>query len=355
MKILITEHDIANPYVYSLINAYQRAGCQVVTGSLNFHLSNEVPDLLHIQWPESLYRWQDFSVLGPMAKKISARLQWYRERGAIIASTIHNLAPHELLEGSIDKHIYTTIIRESDLLIHHGSASVALLQKHYPEAKGKKNLICHHGDYGLQYQQVPKEVARLKLGLPKDSLIVLCFGNIRPYKGLDLARNIFRKWKNKKKYLLIAGDLKLNGRNIFQRSLFKLKYQVRSRGHNWRIDAGHVSNDKVPLYFSAADVTLVTHKVGLTSGVLALASTLCCPVVYPRLGNFSEQMRYWLGEGYSAGDPQDATTALSRLIEKLETPCRDNSEWLKRNSWAGHVETILSAVEEQKRNLMAGE
>lgn len=56
MRILITEQDIQNTYIQSLIEAYKTAGCEVVFGPVDFFLSNYILEILRIQWPETLYR-----------------------------------------------------------------------------------------------------------------------------------------------------------------------------------------------------------------------------------------------------------------------------------------------------------
>jgi hypothetical protein len=52
-----------NSNVESLMEAYKKAGHNVICGERNFFYSNFIPDLLHIQWPEKLYTWYPFSAL----------------------------------------------------------------------------------------------------------------------------------------------------------------------------------------------------------------------------------------------------------------------------------------------------
>ena len=47
-----------NEYVELLADAYIRQNIQVIFEEQNFLFSNFVPDIVHIQWPESIYRWK---------------------------------------------------------------------------------------------------------------------------------------------------------------------------------------------------------------------------------------------------------------------------------------------------------
>ena len=57
MRILLVENPSENGYIESLINAYKELGHEVYCGVYNFYHSNVIPDIIHIHWPESLYKW----------------------------------------------------------------------------------------------------------------------------------------------------------------------------------------------------------------------------------------------------------------------------------------------------------
>ena len=142
MKVLITDSGIRNPYVHSLINAYQRTGCEVVAGVADFYLSNFRADLLHVQWPESLCH-QDWSVLGRPEEVIPERIRGFIGSGAKIAFTVHNLHPHQPRNDVPYRDIYNSIIELSDVIVHHGRASIGLMAAEYPvlsRRKGTNNL-----------------------------------------------------------------------------------------------------------------------------------------------------------------------------------------------------------------------
>ena len=87
MKILICESPGDNGYIESLISAYEALGHSVSYGVNNFHQCHEIPDILHIHWPESLYKWNQSSVdVEGMASNIEKRLNWFKEHEVKIVS-----------------------------------------------------------------------------------------------------------------------------------------------------------------------------------------------------------------------------------------------------------------------------
>lgn len=353
-KVLIAANNVRNAYIPSLAEAYKRAGCEVVVGVENLYISKFYPDILHLHWPEYLYR-PDHSLFGEPMDATQRIIRQYKDYGAKVVYTIHNISPHESFDESLENDIYQFIYEMSDVIVHHGKKSIDLMSAKFPMVTGKNNIICHHGDYLIQYKNISKMRAREKLNLPPDKFVLLCFGNIRQYKGFSLLKKIFGCWKKENKYLLVAGSYSVSSGNSLSSWL---GVKVRKKWLSWkrnpfiyerRYDLYKIKTMDIAYYFSAADAVILTHTLGLTSGILAMAATFKKAVVYPDIGNFSEQMEGWISESFTANDVTSAVDALQRLSNRLEQGCSlDNSIWLANNSWAEHVEKILSAVQNMR-------
>ena len=353
MKVLIAADNTPNSYIASLAEAYKEAGCEVVIDVDNFHLSNYSPDILHIHWPEYLFPPGHLSMFGEPVDSISHLLQQFKKRGATIVYTAHNLRPHTSSGSSVEEDVYELVYAMSDVVVHHGKVSESLLTQEHPLLGAKKNIVCPHGDYLIEYQEISKEDARGHLGLPSDAFVLLSFGNIKQYKGFGLLRRIYKQWKHKRKYLVVAGkyapassgDLvaKIIG-NIYKLWLGWSRNPLMSNKH---YALSTIEPSDVASYFSAADAVILTHTSGLTSGILAMAATFRRPVVYPDIGNFREQMEGWVSESYAVNDARSAVDALQRLSQRIRLgESFDNTIWLGKNTWAEHVEKILSAIED---------
>jgi beta-1,4-mannosyltransferase len=343
MKILIPHDDVINGYIPSLVKGYQNAQCEVVVGRVNFYLSDYKPDIVHIHWPEYLYDKECVPFDKP-DNVIKSRIKWYKEQGARIFLTVHNLLPHDEIKRKTRHSICESVFDYTDIIIHHGQASIRLMKKEYPKIVNKKHIVCPHGHYLIHYRAVPKSKARNHLKLPQHAFVILNFGNIRPYKGFELLRNIFKKWTRPDKLLLVAGkfDYRESPLSRLRRKGMELtgRYVNNEQFHFKRIETQDIGH-----YFAAADLLLLSHTEGLTSGVLSMAATYGKPVVYPDIGNFREQMEGWIGESYQCGDVGSALNALDAIVRRIdEKPDMDNKIWLEKNSWDEHVNRILSAA-----------
>jgi beta-1,4-mannosyltransferase len=356
MKILIAANNGQNSYIASLANAYKRAGCEVVVDVDNFFLSNYHPDILHLHWPDYLYLPDHNSLFGEPAESIPRIIKQHKDRGATVVYTVHNLRPHLSCGASFEQDIYQAIYALSDIIVHHGNTSVNLLSEEFPPITEKNNIVCPHGDYLIQHKSIPKNKAREQLGLPLDRFVLLYFGSIRNYKGFTLLNKIYGQWKNPNKYLLVAGEYSATvGDSVPARLGVKVRKTLLSWRNNpfvsdRRYDFAMIKTSDISQYFSAADVVILTHTSGLTSGILAMAATFNKPVICPDIGNFREQMEGWLFESYTMNDVTTAVDALQRLSDRIDHESTfDNSAWLRKNSWKEHVEKILSAVQDFRR------
>ena len=104
----------------------------------------------------------------------------------------------------------------------------------------------------------------------------------------------------------------------------------------------------------ATDIVFLGHQQGLNSGILALAASYSKAIVYPDIGNFSEQVSGWKWcEPYEVGNIESAVAAFGRLRDKfhdfnpgVELP--GNAGWQEKNSWKKHVEHIRESLDQRQ-------
>lgn len=354
MTILIADNPGTNSYLTSLIDAYKKAGLEVICGLHNFFYSNLVPDVLHIQWPEKIYNWYPFNVLDDEEKykEIEKRLNWYKEKKAFIVHTIHNIKPHIPEKLNFEEKIFSLIINYSDILSHHCKKSVELLSKNYPQAANRKNIINHHGDYLIEYKKVSKDDARAKLGIEKNKFVILNFGSQQKYKGEEFIESVFRKLPIKEKYLLTAGSYRYGGYSEIGIIIRKMKNKIRVKNNfnNKKYIYKTAAPSEISYFFSACDIVLTAHRGSLNSGVLPLAATYAKPVVFPDIGCFKEQMNNWAYECYEPENESRAAGAVMNLYHRVKdegNETADNTLWLQENSWKKHVRLILDEVRQK--------
>jgi len=350
MNILITENPGKNSYIQELINEYNKAGHTVICNVNNFFTSNFEPDLLHIHWPERLYKWYDLSKTNfeDQLTLIEERFKWYKSKKTTIVHTIHNVLPHNSINNEKDTKVYNLVIRYADLLIHHCKKSIDIISTQFPNVKFKNNVIAFHGDYLTDYGLLSKTDARKKLNLPLEKFIILNFGSQQPYKGLNFVESVFRSLGVQNKFLLTAG----NYRSINKSGLIKIYDQIKIRFKN-ELKYGSkqyyycsIPNEDIKYFFHSSDIIFLGHQVGLNSGLLNLAATFSKPVVMPNIGCFEEQMKNWEYEVYEAGNHESARNAINTIHNRIINSKidYDNSLWLNKNSWENHVKIILKSI-----------
>ncbi len=131
-------------------------------------------EILHVQW----WSW----VLAPptVVVMLLARL-----RGKRVIVTAHNVAPHE--RGRMKRWLNAAVLRLAHHIIVHAERNRAVLIEQGFDAAaisvvpmGAQRMPGHTAGGGR------RERARGQLNIDQDARVVLLFGNLRPYKGVDV-------------------------------------------------------------------------------------------------------------------------------------------------------------------------
>jgi glycosyltransferase involved in cell wall biosynthesis len=138
--------------------------------------------------------------------------------------------------------------------------------------------------------------------------VILFFGLIRPYKGVDVLLEAFRS--------LEGAELWIVGRplGVSLDSLYELSARAPGKV---RFVPRFVSDQELPAYFRRADVVALPHRDAEQSGVLYAALAFGKPVVMSDVGGFAEVARTGAG---SLVPPGDADALAERLAELLADP-----------------------------------
>ena len=205
-----------------------------------------------------------------------------RRRGIRVVSILDNVIPHE--PHFWDRWLIRYFIRSVDRFIAMSESVQRDCLSFRP--KGPVALTVHplYDNFG---QAVEKAEARRLLGLPEDKTILLFFGFIRDYKGLDLLMKSYAKIKNQKSkienlLLVVAGEFYNNGEQYSD-----LERELGLEGTiAWHTD--FIPDDKVRYYFSAADLIVQPYKTATQSGVTQIAYHFERPMLVTNVGGLAE-------------------------------------------------------------------
>jgi glycosyltransferase involved in cell wall biosynthesis len=129
-------------------------------------------------------------------------------------------------------------------------------------------------------EAVPKEEARKKLNLPLDEKIILFFGFIRKYKGLDLLLEAMNdeRIRNAGIKLLVAGEF-YDKREEYDALIERLNISPQLL-----LRTDFISDSEVGYYLSAADFVIQPYRNATQSGVTPLAYHFEKPMLVTNVG-----------------------------------------------------------------------
>ena len=200
-----------------------------------------------------------------------------RRKGIRVVSILDNVIPHE--PHFWDKWLIRYFVRSVDRFI----AMSESVQKDCLAFRPKGPVMLNpHPLYDNFGQAVAKDKARQQLNLPQDKTILLFFGFIRDYKGLDLLMKAYKKAYQENLLLVVAGEFYNNGAQYNE-----LEKELGLAGQIvWRTD--FIPDDQVRYYFSAADLIVQPYKTATQSGVTQIAYHFERPMLVTNVGGLAE-------------------------------------------------------------------
>ena len=155
--------------------------------------------------------------------------------------------------------------------------------------KEKKALLVTHPLYDNFGDKISKEAARRELKIKDEELIILFFGFIRKYKGLDILLDAMQIIKNEKVNnkpikLLIAGEF-YDDRKIYDEQIERLGIK-----NNLILHTDFIPDNEVRNYFCAADVVIQPYRNATQSGVIPVAYHYEVPMIVTNVGGLPKMV-----------------------------------------------------------------
>ena len=253
-------------------------------------------DLLHAQW------WSL-----PLAPIYGVVAFGFKARRKPVVFTVHNVSGHD--GGGLFVAVSKILFRLGDHFIVHTEANRRRLIQQYGIAPHHISVIAH-GSLDFQVDAAAdRERLRQELGIRLAHKVVLIFGAIRPYKGLDVAIRAFAEVVKEmpEARLLIAG--KLWGPWDDYRDLiraFDLQDKVITH-------LDYVPAARVHRFFGAADLVVLPYRRFVSqSGVGATAVAFRTPMIVSDVGGLPD-----LVADHRAVVPPDDPEALAAAMQMM--------------------------------------
>lgn len=130
-----------NLYVKSLCEEIRRQNGSVECSIDAFWNSTRKYDIVHIQFPEVIFKWRQPSDNG--LKALRQRIARLKSMGTKIVYTRHDAIPHYCTDKN-KLELYSIVETQSNAIIHLGEYSRQEFARIYPENTARHFVIPHH-------------------------------------------------------------------------------------------------------------------------------------------------------------------------------------------------------------------
>jgi glycosyltransferase involved in cell wall biosynthesis len=257
-------------------------------------MRREQPALVHLQWSRVpvFDRWLVIQI---------------KKMGIPVVHTIHDVEPlfsQGRFSGRLEE-VYALV----DAFVVHGPENYQRFLQHYPALRPdtvhQVPMVVDDDPYLPQH--ATQTLARQRLGIPLDRTVILSFGAIKHYKGLDILAQIMPDVLERHPEVMIwivgkperASDLK-----PFENFISHPQVHIHS---------DYVPSDEAWCYHLAADVMVFPYRQITQSAALLTALNYGIPAIATRIGGLPElvQDNGWLVP------PEDPRALKQALLEAI--------------------------------------
>ena len=267
--------------------------------------------------------WMSF--LAPILTRIVKRVE------AKKIALVHNYISHEA-------RFYDALLAKR--LFQHMEGALCLseavkkqLQSH--DFKGQVKVL-PHPQYSHYGEKINAASAKEQLGFDSRTPTILFFGLIRKYKGLDVLLESLLTFSSNLQ-VIIAGEC-YGDFAPYQELINTLPGNIKVH-----LAQKFISDEDVPLYFSAADLCVLPYRSATQSGVTAVAHHFHVPVLATRVGGISEVVNDGVdGRLVDPENPEALRDAITEIFSKNEyQQMKENVKNSSRYTWDDFQEDSL--------------
>lgn len=228
----------------------------------------EKPDFVIVRY------WLPF-----MAPALGSICRMIRKKGIKVIAITDNVIPHEKRIG--DKALTKYFLRSCDAFVAMSRSVMKEVESFIPDAKA---IFLPHPIYNIFGDEITKQKAREKFHLPMDQKIILFFGFIRAYKGLDLLLEAMadERIKQLNIKLIVAGEFYEDSKPYMD-TVSRLGLTDSVEFHS-----SFIPKDEVKYYFCASDMVVQPYRNATQSGITQIAYHFGKPMLVTNVGGLPE-------------------------------------------------------------------
>lgn len=289
----------------------------------------DAPDVLVLQW------WVPYWT--PCLTFVS---RWIKRNTKIkVLYICHNVMPHDG-GGTLDRRFAMTVLRRGDAFIVHSEQDRFRLLALLPKANVMKVFLPSYIELANQSNGETTAALRRELNIPGDRPVVLFFGFVRPYKGLEyLIQALPQVLKEMPVHLLVVGE-------FWSSPQFYQEY-AREFGveHAITFVNQYVPNEQLQPYFDMSEVVALPYIAATQSAVVQLAFGFGKPVITTRVGGLHEVVQD--GQTGLIVPPQDEAALAQAIVRYLREGMAVPMSAAVRvvaGEWSGSWDKLVTAI-----------
>jgi glycosyltransferase involved in cell wall biosynthesis len=257
------------------------------------------PERVFVQW------WSGFWA-APTWQFV--RLLRARRPGARVVGIVHNLADHDSVPFSAAAG--RRVLGRCDALVTHAAAMADVLQGRFPDTPVATLPMPAFDLFAGDMESTPTQ-AEAQAQVGARSPLLLFFGHVRPYKGLDVLLRALAELGPRLPglTLLVVGEFWKESRAETAALIGALGLEGRVR-----VVDRYVADEEVPIYFRAADAAVLPYRSATGTAVSKVALALGTPLIATAVGDLPDLFaREPVGVICAPEDP----SALAKAVERF--------------------------------------
>ncbi|MBK6541230.1 MAG: glycosyltransferase [Flavobacteriales bacterium] len=263
-----------------------------------------------------------------------------RGRRPKVIYLVDNFIPHEQRLG--ETLLRRLAFRVADGCMVLSSVVEAQVRQAYPALPVTCSPHPIYDRFGAAMDPVQ---ARAELGLPPGARVLLFFGFIRPYKGLDQLLEAFPKIAaaDPDVHLVVAGEC--------YHGEAELREQARTSGTADRIHLhlGYIASERIATFFSASEVLVLPYRSATQSGIVQIAHHFELPCIVTDVGGLAEVViEGRTGHVVPAGNKAALADRVIRFLRERIDMRPGLRDARKRYQWSTFTESFERLVDRVK-------
>ncbi|MBU3660042.1 MAG: glycosyltransferase [Flavobacteriales bacterium] len=285
-------------------------------------IKNLQPDLIISRYWMSFFAPSFGWILGKQDKK------------TIRLAILDNVIPHE--RRFFDDAFNRFFLSRNDGFIVMSEQVQKDLLFYLPKAK---HLLIPHPIYNHFGSKISKSEALKKLSISEciDKKVLLFFGIIRDYKGLDILLYTLQLLDDS--YILIVAGEVYGSFEKYENIIKEKKLEKKVKLYNRYIDDAEVTN-----YFSAADVCVLPYRSATQSGITNISYHFEVPVISTNVGGLAETISHGRTGLITEEVNEKALLKQIKNFYEVYNPkefAQNIQHYNKENSWENFVSKML--------------